>query len=107
MTELNLDQLEDLRDRVDYDDIRPYYGGRGMYGDTCIAYVGDDPIMFAFHLAVVLCDQPAEDVSLDDFERVLSGLGAMSSDSLGMGTVWYWQGVTVAPGAHGDDEDEE
>lgn len=90
-----------------------------MYGDTCLAYVGDEPYLFLFDLAKILVERdsgksegtadPTADEILFDIRDKIDRLGGGSSDSMGMGTVYYWRGIEVdiPEGEDEDDEDDE
>lgn len=84
-----------LRDR--HDQVLTRYSGRGMYGASCVGVVADDPILFAFDLAVLTSGAEWDaEVCPGDLRDELEHLGAPCSDSMGLSTVWYWTRVTVA-----------
>lgn len=56
------------------------YSGRFMYGATCPGISGD-----AYTLALVLADVSRE---------ARSALGKPTTDSMGLGVIWYWPGVS-------------
>lgn len=83
-----------LRDR--HEEVRIRYSGRGMYGAHCVGYVGDDPALFAFDLAVVVAGlEWSEDTTPGDLRDELENLGSPCSDGMGLSTIWYWTRVTV------------
>lgn len=112
LTKYEYTDLTDLHDGV-----RAHYGGRGMYGDTCLAYVGDEPYLFLFDLAKILVERDSgksdgsaySDPTADEIRDKIDRLGGGSSDSMGMGTVYYWRGIEVdiPEGEDEDDEDDE
>lgn len=105
---LSAAEVSTLRDM--HDDVRLRYSGRSMYGATCVGVVANDPILFAFDLARIVADRTADvEVSCDDMRDALTdGLSSPYRDSMGLSTIWYWTGVTVADDvADEDDEDEQ
>jgi hypothetical protein len=94
MSTISYDTLRDIADAVGG---RPYadYSGRGMYGRTCVGIVLDYNAVA--DLSEAIRDAGAEDV-LDREGR--------SQDSLGLGTIIYWTGVTCED-APDEDEDED
>jgi hypothetical protein len=104
LTKFEYTDLTDLHDGV-----RAHYGGRGMYGKTCLAYVGDEPHLFLFDLAKVLVERDSAELpaTADEIRDKLDRLGGGSSDSMGMGTVYYWRGIEVdiPEGEDGDDDE--
>jgi hypothetical protein len=103
MSTLTRDQFNELRYDF-YHKVRADYSGRGMYGDTCLAYTGNNVALFLFDLARLLTGETDPDAHTlrSELERIGTGW----SDSLGLGTVHYWQGIDVEPGDD-DDEDED
>lgn len=102
--ELSRDDFNTLR--YDYDHkVRSDYSGRGMYGDTCLAYTGDDLALFVFDLARLLTGE--SDPEADDLRQQIENLGRGSSDSLGRGSVHYWTSVTVEPDDDDDEDDDD
>jgi len=100
---LSAEEVSDLRERHEKLVIR--YSGRGMYGASCVGYVGDDPILFAFDLALATAGCDRDDPLLpSDLRDELEHIGNPCSDSMGMGTIWYWTRVTVAEDVSEDDE---
>lgn len=100
------DQLEDAGG-VDETAIRTGYSGRGMYGGTCLGFVGYDASRFAFELAVVLARNEsglddAEDPSLDMLRAAYDDIGEPRTDSMATQTVFYWPHIGVA---EPDDDD--
>lgn len=92
-----------LRER--HEGVTTRYSGRGMYGATCVGVVADDPILFAFDLALLvyrhdsdgdLTDIYAGELRPGDLRDELEHVGAPCSDSMGLSTIWYWTRVTVA-----------
>lgn len=62
-------------------ELRTDYSGRGMYGDTCIAYVCDDPVALGAAIAQVLTRDGMEDAIRDFLPS--------RQDSMGLSTVLY------------------
>jgi len=90
-----------LRER--HQEVRVRYSGRGMYGDECVGYVGYDPVLFAFDLAVLTADlDPDDPIMPSDLRDELEHIGNPCSDSMGLGTIWYWTRVTVADDVEDD-----
>lgn len=87
--------LFDLQQFEPDSEIRTDYSGRGMYGRTCVGYVGSDVIMFAFRLAVTLAEQINDPAELFDVEDMLERMGDPSTDSMGYSTIYYWPNITV------------
>lgn len=71
------------------DCVRPDYSGRGMYGRTCVAYDGDEKMRFAYRLALLVAELEEEPI-----ENVMERMDP-ASDSMGLGTIWYWSWITV------------
>jgi hypothetical protein len=104
MPTLTREEYTSLRDR--FDGVRADYSGRGMYGDACLAYTGDEPYLFVFDLAELLAERDSDDPSPSDIRYELSSLSA-SGDSMGRGSVIYFTGIDVEPGDDDDDEDDD
>lgn len=101
---LTRDQLGEVEENLlnwssDYDvTIRSAYGGRGMYGATCVGVVHKDsttPAAFLYFLA--------EELGMD-FLELMSDLGGGSRDSMGLSTITYWRNLTV-DGATDEEDD--
>lgn len=102
---LNAKQYDDLvhMSDADPDEVRHNYSGRAMYGKEALAYTGDRPIQFAFELAAVLTpqeefaagDNPHPYAVYDDLRDTLGAIGEPRTDSMGLGTVYYWPNITV------------
>lgn len=111
-TTLTRDEYRELT--YSHDDVRSGYSGRGMYGDTCLAYVGSEPHLFLFDLAKLLLERDSgksanvayPDPTADEVRDKMERLGLGSQDSMGYDTVYYWQSITVEPGDEEEDEDE-
>lgn len=104
---LTKDQFEDLREKLNDNDehLRPDYSGRGMYGATCLAYDTDDrsPAKFQLQLAKVLAPDyfGEEEPDMDAIEEMMDEIGSPSSDSMGLGVVFYYRGIQVEGHAQG------
>jgi hypothetical protein len=95
-----------LHDR--HEGVRIRYSGRGMYGSECVGVIADDPVLFAFDLAVLTGGTDwADDTTPGDLRDELENLGPPCSDSMGLSTIWYWTRVTVAADVADDEEPEE
>jgi hypothetical protein len=95
-------QLDDL-----HDGLRRDYSGRGMYGDTCLGYVGSESHLFMHDLAVLIAERDNDGtVTADEIRYELENtIGSPSTDSMGYDTIYYLPSVAVEP--LGDDEDDE
>ena len=97
-TTLQYDDLVEAAYNADLDPddtIRPNYSGRAMYGKTCLAIIYDD-----------LGDLLRFIAALDHGGVDLDWLGDARQDSMGLGAIAYWPGVTVE-GAPTDDDDDD
>jgi hypothetical protein len=85
-TVISAEQLEDVMTQLDVE-VRTDYSGRGMYGDKCLAIVGDlrDLLRFAAELTQAIGVEDANDI-----------LGRVRSDSMGLSSVYYFPGAGVA-----------
>lgn len=102
---LTRSEFDSLRDR--YDDVRSSYGGRGMYGKTCLGYVGSEPHLFIFDLARLLAERDMDGpLYADDIRYEIESLGFPSTDSMGFDTIYYFRSIEVEPGDEEDDDDE-
>ena len=103
---LSAEEVSDLRERHD-EKLVIRYSGRGMFGATCVGYVGDDLILFAFDLALATAGLDRDDpIMPSDLRDELEHIGAPYSDSMGMDTIWYWTRVTVAEDVDDDPDTE-
>ena len=112
---LTKDEYQELT--YSYDDgeqIRAHYGGRGMCGKTCLAYVGSDPHLFIFDLAKLLVERDSgkaegtaySDPTADEVRDRMDWVGLGSTDSMGYDTVYYWRGIEVdIPEVEDEDDD--
>jgi hypothetical protein len=99
---LTADQFSGLQDEFGDDEVRTY-SGRGMMGSYCLGYVGEDMGRFIVYLAQLVDadnwddgDQPL----LDEIASAVSDLWrSMSSDSMGLDTIYYWRGIKVEEAA--------
>jgi hypothetical protein len=84
--------------------LMPDYSGRGMYGRTCIALVGNtgDLLRFAAELAQI-GDDTDTDTDAADMLQIMAD--TVRTDSLGYDTVFYFPGITLEPEA-ADDHDQ-
>ena len=88
-----------------YEDLRPYYSGRGMYDDTCLGYVGGDPHLFMHDLARIIVERDLDGyVFGDDIRNQLGRLGAPVTDSMGRSTIYYLPHVQVEEGVEPDED---
>jgi hypothetical protein len=97
-------QLDDL-----HDGLRRDYSGRGMYGDTCLGYVGSEPHLFMHDLAVLLVERDSDGVVTADEIRyeMENTIGSPSTDSMGLDGIYYFPSVAVEPLGDDEDDDEE
>lgn len=63
-------------------DVRDDYSGRGMYGATCLAVVGDNYVLEVF-------------LEGARFYGIDARLGNMAQDSMGLSHVFYWPSIEV------------
>ena len=88
-----IDLLRTVWDAGDIEmSVRPY-SGRGMYGKECVGVEVDD----IFTLALALGD--ANNGNIDLFQ-----LGTPRSDSMGLGTIYYWPRLEWPEGVEGFSE---
>ena len=73
--------LEKLADYFGFD-VRSY-SGRGMYGKTCLAIVGEGINLISLGYALGEMDRDIDKYDLDN----------MRSDSMGLGMVYYWPNI--------------
>lgn len=73
--------LEKLADYFGFD-VRSY-SGRGMYGKTCLAIVGEGISLISLGYALGEMDCDIDKYDLDN----------MRSDSMGLGMVYYWPNI--------------
>lgn len=105
---LTLTEFEYLSDLYDEEALYPYYSGRGMYGKTCLGYVGSDSALFIFDLAKLLAERDTSiEASADDVREMMESLGSGSKDSMGLDTITYFRSIGVEPGAKQEEEEEE
>ena len=103
-------EFETLRDS--HDDVRAHYGGRGMYGETCLGYVGSEPHLFIFDLAKLLVERESgkpdgvaySDPTADEIRDEMERLGLGSTDSMGLSTIYYFRSIEVEPGVCDEDD---
>jgi len=92
------DQVNELVTYFDEDDIRTDYSGRGMWGDECLAYTGDDVFSFAARLAVLIDTGDVDGCDADGID-VLAAIDALPRpriDDMGTGIVYYWPSIRVS-----------
>jgi hypothetical protein len=90
-----------------HDGLRADYSGRGMYGDKCLGYTGDEPLLFMHDLARLLAERDSDrQIYADDIRYELERIGHFNSDSMGFGTIFYLPAVEVE-GVEDDDEDDD
>lgn len=104
-TLLSKDEYQELTYLYDEEELYPRYSGRGMYGDTCLGYVGSEPHLFVFDLAKILAERDIEEPDADDIRSEMSRLGSGSTDSMGYDTIYYFRSIQVdVPEEDEDDE---
>lgn len=103
MTTLTRDEYRELT--YSFDDVRSDYSGRGMYGDTCLGYVGSEPHLFIFDLAKLLVERDSGESDADEIRDKMERLGLGRTDSMGYETIYYFPSITVE--SADDEEDEE
>ena len=85
------DRIEQILDAVGGLDLTENYSGRGMYGETCLAFHGNVNLM---EFGVIAGDVLGLEAAFRLSQR-------FKTDSLGNGSVVYFPGVTI------EDEDED
>lgn len=79
------------------------YSGRGMYGESCLAFTPDESIGEVF--ARVL-EKAVANPGLYNISQLARSLSYMKQDSLGRGTIYYFPGVPFdVEGAQPEDSD--
>jgi hypothetical protein len=81
--------------------LMPDYSGRGMYGRTCIALVGNtgDLLRFTAELA-----QIGDDTDTEAADTLQIMADTVRTDSLGYDTVFYFPGITLESEADDNDQ---
>lgn len=104
LTHKEFSQLDNLHYGLRHD-----YSGRGMYGDTCLGYVGSEPHLFMHDLAVLIAERDNDGiVTADDVRYEMENtIGSPSSDSMGRDGIYYFPSVAVEPLEDDEDDDEE
>jgi hypothetical protein len=97
MTDDEWDSFLTAADRVDANECRARYGGRGMYGDKCIAVVLEDE-GDAVRFGASLVEEGLDWVAWQ---------GRPAMDSMGRSVVLYFEGVAAPEGAGDEDEEDE
>lgn len=95
--------LEEILDEVGIDlvsDVRWDYSGRGMYGRTCFGFVGDNHLLVAFFAELGRhqgwFDESGDDDRYPDLDVVLSSFQrALTTDNMGLNTIFYFPGVEI------------
>jgi len=85
------DQIESLE--YLFEEVRPTYSGRGMYGKTCVGVVVDSTT----EVAPILFEEYKEAEGDDEYRALLDALlsTAPHTDSMGLSMIVYWPGVRV------------
>lgn len=86
---LTRDQYADLAGR--HEKTWAGYEGRAMFGRTCLAYTGDQPVDFIDDLA----DTLAERTGVDPAELRGELARSQRTDALGLGQIVYWPTIQV------------
>ena len=73
-------------------EFREDYSGRGMYGKTCIGFVGT---FSEFELGMRLAAAIAEDDCLHDMDKIETELMNPATDSMGLDTIIYWTNLRM------------
>lgn len=92
-TDIELDTVTDLAYEadLDVDDVFPAYSGRGMYGEQCLGLVCNIG-QFARFVQQVSRRVAEGDDELAELEAELPNV---RTDSMGLGTIYYWPGIQV------------
>lgn len=98
---LTTDDLYAISDLLNLDgesSIRREYGGRGMYGRACVGIVVEPSEVIAVGAALVAA--LVRNVDPDDLDDALEDAVELAKracvDSMGLGAIVYFPGVTVA-----------
>lgn len=78
------------------EDVRLGYSGRGMYGEACVGYTGENLPLFSAKLAYALAQQDdpeIEDMAAHELLDAIADLPDASTDSMGRGIIYYWPGI--------------
>lgn len=97
MVEVTRDQIREACWDAGLDaDEAPYwdYSGKAMYGATCFGLQCDEGQLLEFTISLARQDEGMD----------LEWLRKVRSDSMGLGSIFYWPGVTI-PGEGEDAED--
>ena len=84
LTRLEYERVVDEASYLGLEDVREDYSGRGMYGAGCFGIVAESLDEVVPILRKALGDTPALDL-----------LEAMTTDSMGLDTIYYFPGVRV------------
>lgn len=82
------------------------YSGRAMYGKECLGIVVHQPST-ALSAIVDACLNHAEDMSRDDREDVIRGVGSYRTDNMGLDMIVYFPQVHFVDDEEDTDDDEE
>jgi hypothetical protein len=75
------------------DDVRVDYSGRGMYGRTCVGFVGgvSDLVAFVVDVTEEYAYQVERDGEVDpDLALIKNHLYGVEVDSMGTDSIFYW-----------------
>jgi hypothetical protein len=78
------------------DDVRVDYRGRGMFGKSCVGFVGSvsDLVGFVIDVAEEFAYQKEHDDEVDpDLEIIKRHLGNVEIDSMGRDSIFYWPSI--------------
>jgi hypothetical protein len=111
--ELDQQQFNDLCEEVaniGEHRVRADYSGRGMYGKTCIGveckYGSVDSGAVQFALAMILSGDPdRNDLSWYEVRDAMDEVPESRSDSMGLGQIVYFPGLTIEEGVEVLDND--
>ena len=95
---ITTDEAEQINDALGEDGSCREYSGRGMYGRQCFG-VNISRDFSEFKLALIM-------VEVLGLERAIDMADSTRSDSMGLGSVVYWPGWTLAQDT-GDKKDED
>ena len=101
MNEKLVKAIIDFCDEYDYS-FRDSYSGRGMYGRNCVGVVGSSVLETIGDLLEYLNENYEFDMS-DLIEMLLKGA---NTDSMGLGTIIYWQQLQMTDELYEEFEDE-
>jgi hypothetical protein len=95
--------VEELEQRDVEFSVDEMYSGRGMFGDCCVGFSGDNTPAVMFYLGNILAELKADDNPNeswtdwleDNYHGLCDAFTRATADSLGKGTIVYFKGLKV------------